>query len=155
MKRFYSKQWDQMFDRLLKFKEEHGHCLVPKRYPADQRLGTWVHTQRIQFKKLLSGKTTGDTQSEGEEESEMSAGKSEDEMNYRLTDDRRKRLEEIGFCWSAREGEKTGEQGKVSRNSYDDQRDAMFLRLKHFKEKHGHCLVPKRHKEVCISEAGY
>ena len=45
MKRYYDKQWDQMFERLLKFKEENGHCLVPKRYPVDQRLGTWVHTQ--------------------------------------------------------------------------------------------------------------
>ena len=38
MKRYYDKQWDQMFDRLLEFKAKQGHCLVPKRYPDDIKL---------------------------------------------------------------------------------------------------------------------
>jgi Helicase associated domain len=42
MKRYYDKQWDSMFDRLKAFKEANGHCIVPKRYPADIKLGTWV-----------------------------------------------------------------------------------------------------------------
>ena len=44
MKRYYDKQWDQMFGRLLAFKEANGHAMVPKRYPPDLKLGTWVHT---------------------------------------------------------------------------------------------------------------
>ena len=38
MKRYYDKQWDQMFARLLAFKEQTGHCMVPKRYPPDMKL---------------------------------------------------------------------------------------------------------------------
>jgi hypothetical protein len=42
MKRYYDKQWDSMFDRLKAFKEINGHCMIPKRYPPDVKLGTWV-----------------------------------------------------------------------------------------------------------------
>jgi hypothetical protein len=51
-KKVNQEQWDFMFNRLLKFREEHGHCLVPKRYAKDQKLGTWVETQRVQYKRL-------------------------------------------------------------------------------------------------------
>jgi hypothetical protein len=44
-----------------------------------------------------------------------------DEVNYRLTDERRRRLESIGFVWNMREGEKATETGRITRNSYDDQ----------------------------------
>lgn len=71
----------------------------------------------------------------------------EDDIAFRLTDERRKRLEEVDFVWSAREGEKGTEQGRITRNSYDDQWDQMFARLQEYKEKSGDCLVPKRHKE--------
>ena len=42
MKRYYDKQWDSMFERLKAFKEQNGHVMVPKRYPVDIKLGTWV-----------------------------------------------------------------------------------------------------------------
>jgi hypothetical protein len=38
MKRYYDRQWDAMFDKLLKFKEENGHVMVPKRYPPEMKL---------------------------------------------------------------------------------------------------------------------
>jgi len=41
------KLWKQMFDRLVKYKEEHGDCLVPVRYQKDPKLGAWVRNQRI------------------------------------------------------------------------------------------------------------
>jgi len=152
MKRYYDRQWDQMFERLLKFKEDNGHCLVPKRFPADQKLGTWVHTQRIQYRKTVAGKSLpgGDavvSDPGSTDEYPMTKLTEEQEVSFRLTDERRKRLEEIGFCWSAREGEKGSEQGKITRNSYDDQWDAMFNRLKAYKEKYGSVLVPKRFQE--------
>ena len=143
MKRYFDKQWDQMFDRLLKFKEEKGHCMVPKRYPPDIKLGTWVHTQRIQYRKLTTGATKKDVQ----KHTVAPVQKGGEEVNYRLTEDRRKRLEEVGFAWSVRESENGSEQGRIIRNSYDDQWDAMFNRLKEYKESNGHCLVPKRCKE--------
>lgn len=71
----------------------------------------------------------------------------EEEQFFRLTDERRRRLEEAGFVWSARDSEKSAEPSRITRNSYDDQWDSMFLRLKDYKEKNGDCLVPKRCKE--------
>ena len=70
-----NKQWDAMFDRLVAFKDRNGvrvprsqfrlsffgilslicifhvaccwqHCLVPKRYTEDPKLGTWVRATR-------------------------------------------------------------------------------------------------------------
>lgn len=34
-------KWEDMFERLLKYKAEHGHCLVPNRYAKDPQLGSW------------------------------------------------------------------------------------------------------------------
>lgn len=155
MKRYYDKQWGQMFRRLLDYKEANGHCMVPKRYPPDVKLGTWVHTQRIQYRKLIAGRKGGpaaepgsDSNSESKEDNDgVPVIKPEEEVTYRLTEERRKRLEEVGFVWSAREGEKGNEASRITRNSYDDQWDSMFEKLKEYKEKFGHCLVPKRFKD--------
>jgi hypothetical protein len=39
-------KWDDIFGRLLRYKEEHGDCLVPNRFEPDPSLGAWVSTQR-------------------------------------------------------------------------------------------------------------
>jgi hypothetical protein len=36
-----NSKWEDSFNRLLNFKEKHGHCLVPNRYPEDPHLGSW------------------------------------------------------------------------------------------------------------------
>ena len=61
----------------------------------------------------------------------------EDEISFRLTDERRRKLEEIGFVWSVRESDAKTDQTRMTRNSYDDLWDAMYERLKAFKEKYG------------------
>ena len=61
----------------------------------------------------------------------------EDEISFRLTDERRQKLEEIGFVWSVRESDAKTDQNRMTRNSYDDLWDAMYERLKAFKEKYG------------------
>ncbi|WP_180375819.1 helicase associated domain-containing protein, partial [Chlamydia suis] len=61
--------WEENFLELKRFREEYGHCKVPKRYPQNPSLGFWVRTQRYAFKK----------------------GK--------LSEDKIERLEEIGFVW--------------------------------------------------------
>ena len=38
-----SAVWDQRYEELEKFQEEHGHCRVP---PGSGKLGGWVHHQR-------------------------------------------------------------------------------------------------------------
>lgn len=142
------------------------------------KLGTWVHTQRIQYRKLTTGnvkETVKDGKPDGGDaaKSEDSPGASdpnasppysfheegedmgangtnwtaEQAQSYRLTDARRQRLEEVGFCWSAREGNEKATletAGRITRNSYDDQWDAMFDMLAKYKEEHGHTNVPKR-----------
>ncbi|KAL7541910.1 hypothetical protein ACHAXR_011358, partial [Thalassiosira sp. AJA248-18] len=65
--------WDEQFAALQRYKNEHGHCLVPAKYSEDPQLGNWVIKQRANAK----------------------AGT--------LTDDRLKRLECIGFLFDVQD----------------------------------------------------
>jgi hypothetical protein len=52
-KKVNNEQWDLTFTRLISYKGLHGDCLVPKRFAADPKLGTWVETQvRIHTESL-------------------------------------------------------------------------------------------------------
>jgi hypothetical protein len=62
-----------MFERLRKYKEEHGNCLVPRRYEEDAELTEWGATQRS-----IS-------------------------TNDKMKQERRDKLSSIGFAWSVRE----------------------------------------------------
>ena len=53
----------------------------------------------------------------------------------KLTDDRITKLEDLGFKWRRDE--------KTVRKTFEDR----FADLQYFKNKHGHCNVPKRYKE--------
>jgi superfamily II DNA/RNA helicase len=44
-------QWQQMFDKLTRFKKEHYHCNVPYIFLQDPTLGPWINTQRTAYKK--------------------------------------------------------------------------------------------------------
>ena len=63
--------WEDMFARLVEFKEAKGHCGVPQNWREDRRLGKWVNTQRTELKR----------------------GK--------LKPGRKRQLDEIGFVWNA------------------------------------------------------
>ncbi|MGI8966077.1 MAG: helicase associated domain-containing protein, partial [Limisphaerales bacterium] len=39
--------WNEMFERLKKYKELHGDCIVPQRYREDRQLAGWVSEQRM------------------------------------------------------------------------------------------------------------
>jgi hypothetical protein len=43
--------WEVMYDRLLEFRQQHGHACVPVCYAADRKLGRWVQHQRKAAKK--------------------------------------------------------------------------------------------------------
>lgn len=75
-------RWETMFQRLVAFKEKHGHCLVPNRYPEDRSLGAWVSTQRRHYKNSV---TAGDTV---------------DFVSTPLTAERVRRLQAVGFVWA-------------------------------------------------------
>ena len=62
--------WEQNFRELLKYRDIHGHCIIPHDWPENPKLGLWVNNQR-RNKKI---------------------GK--------LSADRMHRLDEIGFTWA-------------------------------------------------------
>ena len=39
-------QWEAMFQELVEYKKEHGHCNVPKGWKKNPQFGTWVGVQR-------------------------------------------------------------------------------------------------------------
>jgi len=62
--------WTRMCLALAAFKKKHGNCNVPEHWPEDQSMANWVQSQRYRKKK----------------------GK--------LSPDRVKQLEKIGFLWA-------------------------------------------------------
>ena len=73
-------RWESMFARLIEFKEEHGHCLVPNRFEEDRSLGAWVSTQRRHYKLMFS--------------------KDADHGSTPLTKERIQKLQDVGFVWA-------------------------------------------------------
>jgi Helicase associated domain len=41
-RKFQAGQWNERFQDLMRFKDEHGHLLVPHSYPPNQKLAQWV-----------------------------------------------------------------------------------------------------------------
>ena len=48
---FFVVSWDERFQQLVEYKEQNGHCRVPRRYKDNQQLGDWVNNQRQRYKK--------------------------------------------------------------------------------------------------------
>ena len=45
-------QWEESYEKLLRYIEENGNALVPRAYVMDgMTLGIWVDTQRQRYKK--------------------------------------------------------------------------------------------------------
>ena len=63
--------WNLRYQELVKFKNQNGHCVVPYRYAENHQLGIWVANQRRKRKK------------------------------NKLTPERERLLDEIGFSWTA------------------------------------------------------
>ena len=74
--RFKEAKWLESFAKVVRYKEKHGHCNVPRKWKEDLTLGEWVHFQRRQFRLRQLGK-----------------------RNH-MTNDRVERLNLIGFEWS-------------------------------------------------------
>ena len=72
------QKWNAWLDELIRYKEEHGHCNVPKTSKEHSRLGIWVYTQRYEYKKFMDG-----------------------DKSSHMTQTRIVKLEEVGFEWSA------------------------------------------------------
>lgn len=53
--------WDERWKELRAYREEHGHCRVPKKYPENPQLAVWVKCQRRQFKLYTEGRDSNMT----------------------------------------------------------------------------------------------
>ena len=95
---YQENQWMKIFDQLIEFKEQHGHCLVPHTYPENQTLSRWVKRQRYQYKLKQAGKEST------------------------MTDARVKMLQGIDFVWDSHAiiWEKRLNELKEYRNKYSD-----------------------------------
>eukprot|EP00526_Cylindrotheca_closterium_P017501 CAMPEP_0113639580 /NCGR_PEP_ID=MMETSP0017_2-20120614/20766_1 /TAXON_ID=2856 /ORGANISM="Cylindrotheca closterium" /LENGTH=313 /DNA_ID=CAMNT_0000550805 /DNA_START=261 /DNA_END=1202 /DNA_ORIENTATION=- /assembly_acc=CAM_ASM_000147 len=52
----HAAAWDERWNQLSQFRDEHGHSRVPKNYPPNPPLAIWVKCQRRQFKLFSQGK---------------------------------------------------------------------------------------------------
>ena len=102
-----NKKWDDQFSQLVLFESQHKHCDVPRSFPENQKLSNWVSYQRKEYRKKKNGEPS------------------------QITDDRVRRLEEIGFRW------------EVQASAWDD----MFSQLVLFESQHKHCDVPRSFPE--------
>tara|TARA_B100001142_G_scaffold260516_1_gene262921 strand:- start:205 stop:453 length:249 start_codon:yes stop_codon:yes gene_type:complete len=75
MRKEQLRAWNDRYSQLLEYKDEHKNCLVPQVYSKNKALGTWVHTQRKQYRLRSEGKKS------------------------HLTEERIKVLSEAGFVW--------------------------------------------------------
>jgi len=107
------KKWHEMYAELLEYRKEHGHCNVPKKCRANQKLGSWVDYQRTLYRQTIKQQTNVTTNSSST--SHISYDNSynnsvlEDATNTSMqqmynpnaiTPERIKLLEDIGFRWS-------------------------------------------------------
>ena len=93
--------WDEHFGELVAYKAHHGNCNVPRHWSEQPGLGVWVTTQR----------------------GEKKAG--------RLSQDRQRRLAELGFVW----------------DTYEAGWEEQFAALAQYKTQYGDCNVPQGWRE--------
>lgn len=91
--------WDVRYQQLVDYRDENGHTNVPKSYGPNPSLGQWVQTQRVYYKKLKQGKKS------------------------HLTEERRLKLEQVGFQWHVGNGRKPGVGGDDI--AYEEDPDAI------------------------------
>lgn len=78
--------WAARLKELASYRDEHGHCNVPRNYPQNQGLANWLSNQRNQYKIWKKNQESGD---------------SDPEYTF-MTADRVAQLEEVGMTWGTR-----------------------------------------------------
>jgi Helicase associated domain len=51
----HAAQWEERLKELEEFRDTHGHCYVPTKYPENPKLSIWVKCQRRQYKLFQTG----------------------------------------------------------------------------------------------------
>ncbi len=114
-------KWNSFMIQLQQYKEEFGNCLVPKLYPTNQPLSTWVFAQRQQKRNLENP-----------------------EKNSRLTKEKIKQLDAMGFVWQAKHNKEWQHEDRLRKQAMvEDAWQGHFKSLLAFKKKMGHTRVPK------------
>ena len=154
--------WETMFVELKRYWDQHGDCKVPKRWPANPQLATWVGVQRLggrisegrkaqldklgfdwdpfnsawetmlnELKRYKEQFGHCDVPWEKKNRTPLAQWVSKQRSKWkrgRLPEDRRVRLDAIGFIW----------------DDVEQSWEASYLALKRYMEQFGHCDVPKR-----------
>jgi len=116
-----NQRWGDMYNRLVEFHAQNGHCIVPRSFGAAEEtpstdnehspwLGGWVANQRQDFRR------------------------------GNMRPDRQKLLEKLGFVWKV-------DLYNPKASLHQKHFDAMIERLLQFKREHGHVQVPFRYKK--------
>ncbi len=114
-----AERWERHFAQLAAFRERFGHCRVPSHWPEDAALGGWVRTQRAARRK----------------------GK--------LGPECLQRLEAVGFAWNVKsEPAPRPRSNRPPRPRIAGLWEIRFAQLAAFRERFGHCRVPRAWREV-------
>jgi len=143
------ESWDAKFKALEEFKETHGHCEVPARYPPNRNLASWVMLQRRKFKEF-DMKKSGTDSGAGDANDDGTAMTKE----LRLLEERRKRLADLGFNFDVNvRVERRSTRAPRPRRSHEDAWNVKLDELVRYKEQHGNADVPitsKDHKALAV-----
>ena len=74
--------WHKRLEELKEYREKHRNCNVPQRYSSNKQLGIWVGNQRQEYRLKEKGRKS------------------------KITDERIKELNAIGFVWKPPRGGK-------------------------------------------------
>jgi len=118
-----NKTFIQRLEDLKGFKEETGHCNVPRVYKADVSLGRWCHVMRCSYWQVKENK----------------------KPMYKLQDEEIQHLEDAGFQWRVKKTAKTAVGEPKAYKSKQGKKTTSFEerieQLKEYKEEHGHVRV--------------
>ena len=87
----WNRRFEKKFGELEAFKDEFGHCHVPRKFVNNPSLGQWCSTMRGYYKKIQNEMIT----------------------DINLSQDRIDYLEEIGFLWQGVRASKYNKRNKT------------------------------------------
>eukprot|EP00816_Leptocylindrus_hargravesii_P012317 CAMPEP_0196807660 /NCGR_PEP_ID=MMETSP1362-20130617/7659_1 /TAXON_ID=163516 /ORGANISM="Leptocylindrus danicus, Strain CCMP1856" /LENGTH=381 /DNA_ID=CAMNT_0042181671 /DNA_START=280 /DNA_END=1425 /DNA_ORIENTATION=- len=91
------KKWHEMYAELREYKKKNGHCNVPKKCRANQKLGSWVDYQRTLYRQTIIKNASACSSNKGT----TTTTTTHEECNPNaITPERIQLLEDIGFRWS-------------------------------------------------------
>lgn len=109
------RTWEERYEELVRFKENFGHCRVPRLFnqPTYEGLGKWVADQRMKYNYMLQGKKSN------------------------MTPERAQKLSDLGMVWAV--FKLPPKEDRAERKPWDHR----YVELLEFKRQHGHTLVPQ------------